>query len=188
MDVVVSGPIPPNPTDLIESDRMHDIIKEAESEYDLVVIDTPPTSVVSDAIPLVKQVSGVIVVCRLGKTTRESATHLRNQLVNLEANTLGVVVNSIGRLGGYYGYGYGYGYGEQDRRSRRRERPGGRSENLPPTEPGRVNDEARNGAQNGGPARDPVGVGEGRRSSAGGQAPGLLRRLNRRRRPPRPGG
>ena len=118
MDILTSGPIPPNPTDLIESERMREIIRVAEREYDLVVIDTPPTSVVSDAIPLVKEVSGVIVVCRLGKTTRESAAHLRNQLENLEANTLGIVINSVGRQTGYYGYGYGYGYGSDQKRKR----------------------------------------------------------------------
>jgi capsular exopolysaccharide synthesis family protein len=113
MDVCVAGPIPPNPSDLIESERMRKIIKRAEGEYDLVVVDTPPTSVVSDAIPLVNEVSGVIVVTRLGKTTRESASHLRNQLENLDAYTLGVVVNSVGKTG-RYGYGYGgYGYGYQ---------------------------------------------------------------------------
>src|SRR5437588_993091 len=110
MHVLASGPIPPNPTDLIESDRMHSPIRTAEPQYDLVVIDTPPTSVVSDAIPHIKQVSGVIVVSRLGKTTKESASHLRSQLTNLEANTLGVVVNSVGRQSGYYGYAYAYGY------------------------------------------------------------------------------
>ena len=81
MDIVVSGPIPPNPTDLIESERMREIIREAEHDYDLVVIDTPPTSVVSDAIPLVKEVSGVIVVARLGKTTPNSESTARIRLM-----------------------------------------------------------------------------------------------------------
>src|SRR5205814_9673791 len=75
-----------------------------------VVIDTPPTSVVSDAIPLLNQTSGVIVVARLGKTTRDALAHLRTQLNNLEAPTLGVVVNSLGRDSAGYGYGYAYGY------------------------------------------------------------------------------
>src|SRR5207247_10152026 len=98
-------PSPPKPTDLIESERMREIIRAAERDYDLVVIDTPPTSVVSDAIPLVKEVSGVLIVARMGKTTRESAAHLRQQLENLEANTLGVVINSVGRESRHYGYG-----------------------------------------------------------------------------------
>src|SRR3954470_19271166 len=113
LSVLASGPIPPNPTDLIESDRMRHVLKAVSEKYDLVVIDTPPTSVVSDAIPLVKSVDGVLVVARLGRTTRDSSTHLRDQLNNLGAYVLGVVVNSVTRqsASGYaYGYGYGYGY------------------------------------------------------------------------------
>jgi polysaccharide biosynthesis transport protein len=110
MDVVVSGPLPPNPTDLVESDRMREIIEAAEREYDLVVIDTPPTAVVPDAIPLVQHVKGVIVVGRLGKSTRDSVMHLKRQLDNLDAPVLGVVVNSLSTRTGGYGYGYGYGY------------------------------------------------------------------------------
>src|SRR3954464_8582801 len=113
LSVLASGPIPPNPTDLIESDRMRQVLGAVSEKYDLVVIDTPPTSVVSDAIPLVKSVDGVLVVARLGRTTRDSSTHLRDQLNNLGAYVLGVVVNSVTRqsASGYaYGYGYGYGY------------------------------------------------------------------------------
>jgi receptor protein-tyrosine kinase len=112
LSVLASGPIPPNPTDLIESDRMRQVLRAVGEKYDLVVIDTPPTSVVSDAIPLVKNVDGVLVVCRLGKTTRDSSIHLRDQLNNLGAYVLGIVVNAITRsASGAYGYGYGYGYG-----------------------------------------------------------------------------
>jgi capsular exopolysaccharide synthesis family protein len=113
LSLLASGPIPPNPTDLIESDRMRQVLRAVSEKYDLVVIDTPPTSVVSDAIPLVKSVDGVLVVGRLGKTTRDSSVHLRDQLNNLGAYVLGVVVNSVTRssASGYaYGYGYGYGY------------------------------------------------------------------------------
>src|SRR3954464_15156233 len=92
---------------------MRQVLKAVSEKYDLVVIDTPPTSVVSDAIPLVKNVDGVLVVARLGKTTRDASIHLRDQLNNLGAYVLGVVVNSVTRasMTGYaYGYGYGYGY------------------------------------------------------------------------------
>jgi capsular exopolysaccharide synthesis family protein len=112
VDVVTAGPLPPNPHDLIESDAMRAIIRSAERTYDLVVVDTPPTSVVSDAIPLVNEVSGVIVVARLGKSTRESLGQLRHQLANLDAPVLGVVVNYFTRDLGGYGYGYVYGYGD----------------------------------------------------------------------------
>lgn len=110
VDVLLAGPIPPNPADLLESDRMRELIKEAEGGYDLVVIDTPPTSVVSDAIPLLSEVGGVVVVGRLGKSTREAVGHLKNQLENLDAPTLGVVVNAMRAGRDPYGYGYAYGY------------------------------------------------------------------------------
>lgn len=110
VDVLLAGPLPPNPAELLESNHMRDVVASAERTYDLLVVDTPPTSVVSDAIPLLSQVGGVIVVARLKKTTREAATHLRNQLRNLDARILGLVVNAVGRDSEAYGYGYGYGY------------------------------------------------------------------------------
>jgi capsular exopolysaccharide synthesis family protein len=111
LDVVVSGPIPPNPSDLMESDRLRHLIEAAEAKYDLVVVDTPPTSAVSDAIPVVNETDGVIVVARLGTTKREALTQLHDQLENLDAPVLGVVVNSLGRDStSYGGYGAGYGY------------------------------------------------------------------------------
>lgn len=115
IDVVFAGPLPPNPTDLLESNRMHDIIDQAEREYDFLVIDTPPTSVVSDAIPLIKRVGGVIVVVRIGKSTLDAVTHLRNQLENLNAPTLGIVVNALSSDAAASGHRYGYDYGPRER-------------------------------------------------------------------------
>jgi polysaccharide biosynthesis transport protein len=109
VDVLFAGPLPPNPAELLESDRMRDLLETAQRTYDLVIVDTPPTSVVSDAIPLLNQVGGVIVVGRLGKSTRDSVARLNEQLQNLRAPTLGVVVNSIHQEHDAYGYGYGYG-------------------------------------------------------------------------------
>jgi capsular exopolysaccharide synthesis family protein len=137
MDVVVAGPIPPNPVDLIESERMRAVLREAEERYDLVVVDTPPTSVVSDAIPLIREVSGVIVVTRLGKSTRESVAQLRNQLVHLNAPTLGVVVNAFKSDHGGYGYGYGYGYESSEATTKTKPEPGGNGAHAPDTPTGR---------------------------------------------------
>jgi Mrp family chromosome partitioning ATPase len=118
LDVIVAGAKAPNPVELLESQRMSDLLKEVESRYDLVIIDTPPTSVVSDAIPLLGQVTGVLVVSRLGSTTEGAATHLRGHLESLGAHPLGVVANGLTARrgdGGYGGYGYGYAYGYADR-------------------------------------------------------------------------
>lgn len=122
-DVLVAGPLPPNPADLLESDRMRDLLSEAEDDYDFVVIDTPPTAVVPDAIPLVPLVGGVIVVGRVGQSTRDAVVHLRNQLQNLDAPTLGVVANALKSGVGGYGYAYGYAYGS-DQAATEGENPG----------------------------------------------------------------
>ena len=120
LDVILAGPVPPNPADLLESQRMRMLIQEAERDYDLVVIDTPPTFVVPDAVPLVNQVSGVIVVARLGVTMRDTARKLREQLDNLNAPTLGLVVNSVDHWRTRYGYIYESGCVSQRRRRVRR--------------------------------------------------------------------
>ena len=124
MDVLFAGGIPPNPVDLIESTQMHALLVQAVHRYDLVVLDTPPTSIVSDAIPLVNRVDGVIAVTRLKRSTRDSTGHLRTQLEQLGAPLLGVVINGVAADTGYYGY---YGYytasgadGAGDRKRRRR--------------------------------------------------------------------
>jgi succinoglycan biosynthesis transport protein ExoP len=107
LDVIVAGAIPPNPAELMESRKMGDLVDQLSGMYDMVVIDTPPVSVVSDAMPLVLLVSGVLVVSWMGRTTRDAAMHLRHELESLNAPTLGVVVNRV-RAGtdAYYGYPY----------------------------------------------------------------------------------
>jgi Mrp family chromosome partitioning ATPase len=92
---------------LIDSETMRELLSWAEATYDLVVVDTPPTAVVSDAIPLLTRVSGVLVVCRLKKTTLDEAHRLRDQLEHLEAPVLGVVANCVPRSERAYAYGYG---------------------------------------------------------------------------------
>jgi len=79
--------------------------------YDLVVIDTPPLTAVSDAFPLLRKVDGVIIVGRVGRNRRDIAQRLHETLTGAGAPLLGVVANGFkaGR-GGSYGYGYSYDY------------------------------------------------------------------------------
>jgi capsular exopolysaccharide synthesis family protein len=103
VDVLLAGPLPPNPAELLESQRMRQLVHWAEQNYDRVIIDTPPAAVVADAIPLMNRVSGVVVVVRLGRSRRDAAEHLREQLANIEAPVLGVVVNGApARTSTYY--------------------------------------------------------------------------------------
>ena len=106
LDVVTSGSTPPNPTDLLESDRMGSVLAELEGRYDLVVVDTSPLTVVPDAIPLLGRVSGIAVVVRDGKSTKTAARELRRQLDHLNVSPLGIVINgsSIPRDAASYGY------------------------------------------------------------------------------------
>lgn len=108
LDVVPAGAIPPNPTELIESQRMRDLLALAEESYDFVVIDTPPVLVVSDAMPLIAASSGVLAVSGLGVSTRTSAADLAEQLERLGVTTFGLVANFAEHTGrSYDGYGYG---------------------------------------------------------------------------------
>jgi capsular exopolysaccharide synthesis family protein len=93
VDVITAGPLPPNPAELIESQRMRKLIQWGEKNYDRVIIDSPPAAVVADAIPMVPMVSGVVIVVRLGHSQRDAVGHLRTQLANVNAPVLGVVLN-----------------------------------------------------------------------------------------------
>jgi receptor protein-tyrosine kinase len=95
VDVISAGPLPPNPAELIDSPRMGELLSWAKEKYDRVIIDTPPTAVVADAIPLTAQVDGVVVIVRLRHSTRDGVEHLRDQLAHTEAATIGVVVNGV---------------------------------------------------------------------------------------------
>jgi capsular exopolysaccharide synthesis family protein len=111
VDVITAGSIPPNPTELVESDQMRHLLATVREEYDLVVIDTPPALIVPDAIPLMKLVDGVIIIGRVGNTTRDEARRLKQLLDKLDAPTLGVVANRwrhSRRGAGAYGYYYAY--------------------------------------------------------------------------------
>jgi capsular exopolysaccharide synthesis family protein len=113
LDVLVAGICPPNPAGLIDSNAMSEVLAWATEHYDLVVIDTPPLSVVSDAIPLLPKVDGVLVVSALGKTTRDAAAFLRDRMGGVNARLLGVVANGV-KGKGKQDYGYVYGYYGQD--------------------------------------------------------------------------
>jgi receptor protein-tyrosine kinase len=105
LDVLSAGTVPPNPPALLESQNMKVLLAQAERTYDFIVIDTPPLLAVSDAIPLVSKVSGVLVVSGLGVSTRTSAGELIAQLRRLNASILGLVVNFSQDSRRAYGYG-----------------------------------------------------------------------------------
>jgi capsular exopolysaccharide synthesis family protein len=120
--VLASGAIPPNPSELLQSNAMHDLLKELRDRYDTIVIDAPPLLPVTDAALLAEQTDGALMVVRHSKTTREQLHSAHQRLQGVGANTLGVVFNMVPKKrGANYGYGYGYGYApEQAERGKRR--------------------------------------------------------------------
>jgi succinoglycan biosynthesis transport protein ExoP len=120
LDVIFAGPHVPNPTELLATNRMRELLREAEANYELVIVDAPPVTMVSDAIPLLSMVSGIIVVSRLGSNTRPLMKRLDEQLQRLETPALGLVANFATEHPPHYGYPYVYHYHKQDEPPRRR--------------------------------------------------------------------
>lgn len=95
LEVLVSGPIPPNPAELLSSDRMKRLIKEALEEYKFVVVDSPPLLNVADSRILATLVEGVVLVIKGGETPRELARRAHAYAVDVGARVIGVVLNNI---------------------------------------------------------------------------------------------
>jgi polysaccharide biosynthesis transport protein len=93
VDVLLAGPAPPNPTRLIESPAMTALLDEVSEAYDLVVIDTPPVSFLPDAVPLLGNVDGVVIVGGLGRDNWDQVEELRDHLRDLDAPVVGVIAN-----------------------------------------------------------------------------------------------
>lgn len=108
LDVLTSGPIPPNPAEMLGSKRMMAVIEEAETRYDLVIFDTPPVLAVTDAQVLASQMDGVILVISSSRTQRDEAVKAKQFLEAVHANLLGCVLNNRKQAKGDYYYYYGY--------------------------------------------------------------------------------
>jgi capsular exopolysaccharide synthesis family protein len=107
---LLPGGSPPNPSVLLGSDRMRTLLAALREDADMVIIDTPPLLAVSDAIPLQEQVSGTVLVARMGYTTRDGVGKAGAFISSAGGNLLGLVATGV-QIGGVGGYAYAYGYG-----------------------------------------------------------------------------
>lgn len=107
IDVIPAGMTPPSPIALLERPATPQLLAELREGYDIVFIDSPPATVVADAMVLMDAADGAVVVARLGRTTRGAAERLREVLESHDTPVLGQVING-GDGGGAYGYGYAY--------------------------------------------------------------------------------
>ncbi len=112
LDVLLGGPIAPNPAKLLCSDEFSNLLNVWRGMYDYVILDAPPVSAVADAAIVGKTSDGVILVTRYKVTREEFLKAAYKQLQMLEIGVIGIVMNGVIQRDGHgYGYGYGYGYG-----------------------------------------------------------------------------
>ncbi len=102
--VLPSGPIPPNPSELLESERMREVLVELGERFETVLIDSPAIGVVGDAMSLVPHVSGIIAVGGLGKTSREGGRGFAEQLELIGSHPLGLIVTMTSESRSQYAY------------------------------------------------------------------------------------
>ncbi|HSY13292.1 MAG TPA: polysaccharide biosynthesis tyrosine autokinase [Verrucomicrobiae bacterium] len=108
--ILPSGPVPPNPAELVGSDRMADICTELSKNFEHIVIDSPPVLAVTDATIMAGLVDGVVLIAESGRTHRAGLMRTRAILENAGARILGVVLNKMDLRRDGYGYGYGNYY------------------------------------------------------------------------------
>ncbi|HRN99799.1 MAG TPA: CpsD/CapB family tyrosine-protein kinase, partial [Flavobacterium sp.] len=114
LDVVASGPIPPNPSELIISDATREMMDELRKRYDYIIVDTSPVGLVSDAIELSQYADLTLYVMRQNYTKKEMITLMNNRYKRGELSNVSIVFNGYqnkAKYGSGYGYGYGYSYG-----------------------------------------------------------------------------
>lgn len=108
LDVLTCGPIPPNPSELLHTKRFAQILEDCKTRYEHIILDSPPTSAVTDPAVLGNLADGVILIVKGASTTRDAAAHARRQLVSAKCRLLGVIVNEIDFSNPGYGYHYYY--------------------------------------------------------------------------------
>ena len=127
LDFMPSGAYPPNPAEILGSQRMRSLLEALEERYDLVIIDTAPLTVVTDAAVLGTKADGVVLVARANVTAKGALTYSVEQLKNVRAPILGCVVNDVDfrrdsryySTYGKYGYYYHYYYADTEKRRKK---------------------------------------------------------------------
>ncbi len=112
LDVITSGPIPPNPSELIIGDTMNEFMRILKERYDYIILDTPPIGLVADAIELAPHVDATLYIMRQNYTKKDMVSLLNNRHQREEIKNVSIVFNGFENRAKYgTGYGYGYGYG-----------------------------------------------------------------------------
>ncbi len=110
LDVLMCGPIPPNPAELLHTERFHRILEELEERYDWIIFDSPPTIAVTDSMILSNLVDGVLLVVKGSQTSKELVRRAKEKLAGVNAPLLGCVLNDVDLENREYGHYYYYYY------------------------------------------------------------------------------
>ena len=114
IDIMLSGPIPPNPAELLGSDTFSSLLANFKESYDYVIIDSAPLVLVSDTIPILKHADLVLYTMRANHTDKKLAPFINSLVNDKKVHNIGVVLNGIkAGANSYYKYGYGYRYSYQ---------------------------------------------------------------------------
>lgn len=114
LDLITSGPIPPNPSELIMGETMVELMEELKKKYEYIILDTPPVGLVTDAVELSHFADVTLYVMRQNFTKKEMVNLLNNRVKRDELSNVSIILNGFenkAKYGAGYGYGYGYGYG-----------------------------------------------------------------------------
>ena len=115
LDILATGPTPPNPAEVLETDAVSNLLSLVRESYAVIVIDAPPMLPVADASTLIRHIDGVLLLARYGRTRKEALRLAAERIEGHRGRLFGVVLNGVPRRG-EDGYGYGYGYGETPER------------------------------------------------------------------------
>jgi succinoglycan biosynthesis transport protein ExoP len=116
LDCLVAGPIPPNPAELLSSQRMRTLLREVAREFTFVIVDSPPLLNLADSRVLSTLVDGVVLVVKGGETPRDVVRRAQTSIRDVGANIIGLVLNNLDIRTNEYGYDnyYGYSYGHRE--------------------------------------------------------------------------
>ena len=111
LDVIASGPTPPNPAELLDSKKMRDLIMELNKTYDYVIIDTPPIGLVTDGVILMQHADVNLYIVRHNYSKTSALNVINNLYQQKQVENIHIIINDFKHTSSGYGYGYGYGYG-----------------------------------------------------------------------------
>lgn len=111
LGLIPSGPVPPNPSEILGSKKMGKILEDLRNYFDIILLDSPPVLVVSDLHVLASTLDGILLVATYGVTEKNAILRAKESILKVGGKVLGVVENKIPQDAKGYGYG-GYGYGQ----------------------------------------------------------------------------